>query len=230
MDTNFWGPDCWNLLHCITENYPEFPSNYTKNRYKSFFISLSKILPCKYCRNSTKKFMNEININEYIDNKTNLCKWLFLIHNKVNNKLRNQGNIVKKNPSFKVISTRFNKKLKYYNTNPEKVPGIDFLYSVVFNYTFSIDYKDKICYKEYIKFFNTLKHVIPFKLFKKVYKQHLNKYSINKNICDSTFKLWIFTLDEQYKKTFNNKLCYSCVCKKYSKYKANCSLNTCNLT
>ena len=36
--------------------------------------------------------MTEININDYLDSKQNLCKWLFLLHNKVNDKLRNQGN------------------------------------------------------------------------------------------------------------------------------------------
>ena len=173
--------------------------------------------------------MNEININNYLGSKKELCKWLFLLHNKVNNKLRNQGNPIKKNPPFSTINSRFKKKLKHYNENPRNVPGIDFLYSVVFNYTFSIDYKDKVCHKEYINFFNTLKYVIPFKLFKKVYKEHLSNYPINKNVCDSVFKLWIFSLDESYKKYFNDNLCYNCVCKKYSQYKANCSINTCKL-
>ena len=35
MDTKFWGPDCWNLLHCITQNYPESPSEYSKKNYKA---------------------------------------------------------------------------------------------------------------------------------------------------------------------------------------------------
>ena len=229
MDTKFWGPDCWNLLHCITQNYPESPSEYSKKNYKAFFNSLRKILPCKYCRNSTKIFMTEININDYLDSKQNLCKWLFLIHNKVNDKLRNQGKPVKKNPSFSVINSRYKKKLNHYNNNPRIIPGIDFLYSVVFNYTFSIDYKDKICHKEYINFFKTLKNVIPFKIFKKVYKEHLNKYPISKNICDSVFKLWIFALQKSFKRKFNDKLCYDCVCKKYAQYRAKCSINTCKL-
>lgn len=222
MDTKFWGPDCWNLLHCITENYPENASYYTKNKYKAFFISLSKILPCKYCRNSTKKFISEIDINDYLYSKKSLCRWLFLLHNKVNDKLRRQGNDVKKNPSFSVIKSRFEKKLKYYNENPKNIPGLDFLYSVVFNYTFSVDHKDKICLKEYINFFNIIKYVLPFKLFKKIYTEHLKKYPIDKNICDSVFKLWIFTLDKSYKKNFKDKLCYDGICKKYSKHKAIC--------
>ena len=60
-----------------------------------------------------------------------------------------------------------------------KVPGIDFMYSIVFNYIFSNDHLSDKCYKEYVSFFTNLKCVLPFKHFKNNYKKYFQKYPIN---------------------------------------------------
>ena len=52
MDTRFWGPDGWKLLHSITENYPTVPDKKNKDLYRKFFLSLPYVLPCVYCRKS----------------------------------------------------------------------------------------------------------------------------------------------------------------------------------
>ena len=53
MDTKFWGPSGWELLHLIT-----FEKGYLSKK-KELFSTLPFILPCKYCRESALKFMNE---------------------------------------------------------------------------------------------------------------------------------------------------------------------------
>ena len=39
MDTRFWGPDGWKLLHSIVEGYPSRPTPENKATYKNFFIN-----------------------------------------------------------------------------------------------------------------------------------------------------------------------------------------------
>jgi hypothetical protein len=58
-----------------------------KNDYKQFFYYLGKVFPCSYCRDSYDTFFKEIPIDNYLNNRRDLSLWLYLIHNKVNNKL-----------------------------------------------------------------------------------------------------------------------------------------------
>lgn len=107
MDTRFWGPDGWLILHSITYHLPEKMTKKDNQKIKEFFTLTSKLLPCKYCRISMQKFIKQ----EPIDttNREHIIKWLFKIHNKVNNKLRRQGYCITKNPSFKDIDAKYKK-------------------------------------------------------------------------------------------------------------------------
>lgn len=102
MNTQFWGPS-WVLLHCITFNYPESPTDSDKMKVKLFFDLLADLLPCKYCRESYKKFIIKLPIDDYLDSRKKLTKWLYKIHNMVNDKLRRQGVLKSKNPTYKEI-------------------------------------------------------------------------------------------------------------------------------
>lgn len=82
MQPDVWGPPAWTFLHTITLNYPENPTIKEKENYSTFFNLLTEILPCDRCKAHYKK-----NIKEYpikLDSKEELTKWLFDIHNKVN--------------------------------------------------------------------------------------------------------------------------------------------------
>ena len=93
MMTKVWGPPGWLFLHCVTYGYPYSIDLNNKdhinkvNDFKNFFYYLGKVMPCKYCRESYMDFIKEIPINNYLSNRKNLTKWLYKIHNKVNNKL-----------------------------------------------------------------------------------------------------------------------------------------------
>ena len=91
--TKVWGPAGWLFLHSITMSYP---TNIDKNNSehisrmnstKDFFILLGDVLPCKYCRDSYKKFITSYPIDNFLDSRRNLAKWLYDIHNLVNDKL-----------------------------------------------------------------------------------------------------------------------------------------------
>ena len=126
MDTRFWGPDGWLLLHSITYFLPDILKKKDKENICNFFELTSNILPCKYCRLSMKKFMKQSPIKNNCHSRDEVVKWLFKLHNKVNNKLRRQGYCITNNPKFNSINTKFldikeqikkDKKFKLKNDN-----------------------------------------------------------------------------------------------------------------
>ena len=110
MMTKIWGPAGWLFLHCITFGYPYAinPDNpdhkNKKEEYKVFFEKLSSVMPCKYCRESYKDFIKENPIDKSLNNRKDLTKWFYKIHNKVNNKLGVPKCDI---PSFKTIQKRY---------------------------------------------------------------------------------------------------------------------------
>lgn len=99
IDTNFsknglitkiWGYHLWEALHSITFGYPENPSSEQKIIYRRFFTDLGEVLPCKYCRDSYKKFIQCGNTelhDSIFDSRNTLTKWLYDLHEAVNAKL-----------------------------------------------------------------------------------------------------------------------------------------------
>jgi hypothetical protein len=98
MQTSKWGPSGWKYLHSIAHNYN--PNVHNKKDYKDFFRLVGKTLPCKYCRESFEKFSKELPIDNYLNSQENMAYWMYLIHNKVNNKFYS--------PFFKDLSFDYN--------------------------------------------------------------------------------------------------------------------------
>ena len=102
MDTRFWGPSGWDLFHRI--------SFHSDNPHQVLKY-IAEVLPCKFCRNSTRKF-----IKDFPYDSKDPAKWLYEIHNKVNHKLRSQcANDPKvinpgPDPSFEEIKKRYKNK------------------------------------------------------------------------------------------------------------------------
>ena len=115
MDTRFWGPDGWKLLHSITENYPTAPDKKDKDLYRKFFLSLPYVLPCIYCRKSLTDYMKELPLKGNLESRNKLCLWLYRIHNKVNGKLRKQGFNKNKNPPYRKIRDYYKNYLSTLN-------------------------------------------------------------------------------------------------------------------
>jgi hypothetical protein len=90
MQTRAWGPPAWFFLHCVAQNY----CVEKKEAYRSFFKLIGDILPCRFCRDSYKIFISskdELNLdtNESIfENRKSFINWLYLLHNKINEKLK----------------------------------------------------------------------------------------------------------------------------------------------
>jgi hypothetical protein len=125
MDTRFWGPSGWKLLHHATYVY----DGTNKKAYREFFESVPYILPCKYCRTSLTDYYEELPLD--LDH---LIKWLYNIHNKVNDKLRSQGLHVARNPTFQSVQKQYREWIKDTQERERMALFWDFLFSVAYNH------------------------------------------------------------------------------------------------
>jgi Erv1 / Alr family len=119
MDTRFWGPSGWQLFHWVA---------FRAKEPQEFLKGMAEILPCKFCRASTTEYVKEHPL------KGDPGKWVYDIHNMVNNKLRTQCKDDPKvinpgpDPSFEEV------KKKYEHMDLKGVLGRDFLFSIAVNY------------------------------------------------------------------------------------------------
>ena len=123
MDTRFWGPSAWKMLHSLASVYPDRQA--ADKDYGRFFRLLPKVLPCCYCRDSLKEYYKVLPFPSQPDQKR-LSRWLYNIHNRVNQKLRNQGNPVENDPSFTRIIKKYSPDMIY--TYLDDI--WDFIYSI----------------------------------------------------------------------------------------------------
>ena len=84
MDSKIWGPYFWFTLHTVTLAYPNNPTYEDRRHYNDFFLSLQNILPCNLCKQHYKEHLREFPVSTHLDNKEDLVKWCFNLHNKVN--------------------------------------------------------------------------------------------------------------------------------------------------
>lgn len=88
--TKIWGPALWTSLHSITFGYPIEPTDQQQQDYYNFFNLVGKVMPCRYCRDSYLKFISEGKTKltmQNVKNRKALTKWLYNVHNAVNDKL-----------------------------------------------------------------------------------------------------------------------------------------------
>tara|TARA_Y100001973_G_scaffold88978_1_gene134840 strand:- start:169 stop:642 length:474 start_codon:yes stop_codon:yes gene_type:complete len=84
MDPKVWGPHGWQFLHSITLAYPDNPTLEDKNNHAQFFNGIQNILPCQRCRDHYSLSLQELPVEQHLENKESLFRWLVDIHNRVN--------------------------------------------------------------------------------------------------------------------------------------------------
>ena len=158
MDTRFWGPSGWQLLHLIAFKSPH---------PEQFLLGIKDILPCRFCRESTAHYTKELHL------RGDPGKWLYDLHNKVNKKLRTQSQTDKKvidpgpDPSFEEV------KQKYDSFVPTEVPGRDFLFSIATNYPDKPEPEQMAVQRVFLK---QLSEVYPYDLNRQVFQEYLSKH------------------------------------------------------
>ena len=115
LKTKVWGPAGWDFLFSsimgaypfkIDENNKEHIK--IKKYFKCTLKGLQWTLPCIYCRESYKKFWKQLPIEKYLKGRVELMYWLYLIKDKVNNKLMEQE-------QEEYTQTMFEAKQMYYS-------------------------------------------------------------------------------------------------------------------
>ncbi|KAI9193022.1 uncharacterized protein BJ171DRAFT_589747 [Polychytrium aggregatum] len=114
MDSKYWGPPAWVFLKSIAMGYTlqydalikdirDLPYDEQAARvqglqedYYDFFISLAKVLPCKWCRKSYPAFLKRVLEVGFRDlpsegNPYPLLYMVYLLKDMVNHKLAKQG-------------------------------------------------------------------------------------------------------------------------------------------
>ncbi len=85
ISPDIWGPFGWKFMHYITFTYPTYPTDEEKNNYKTFFLSMYKVLPCMRCRVNFNNHLEKYPLDDTVlKTKKNLIEWLVNIHNEVN--------------------------------------------------------------------------------------------------------------------------------------------------
>jgi hypothetical protein len=173
MDTRFWGPSGWQLFHLIAFKSPH---------PEEILLMMKDILPCKFCRESTREFTNSLPMTE------DPGKWLYDLHNMVNNKLRTQCKddpaVINPgaDPSFEEV------KKKYMSMKPTSVPGRDFLFSIAINYPDEPEEKDMSVQRVFI---HKLAEVYPFE--RSTFKRYLSQNEVDLTSRKSYTK-WMYGL------------------------------------
>ena len=240
MDTRYWGPSGWRLLHLISFSDSADPKNIVP-----FFWTIPYILPCKYCRKSFSENMAK----EPIDDAASPAKWLWKMHNKVNAKLRAQhvGHQTD-DPSFKAVEDIYKERLAS-GCSRTTFEGWEFLFSVAEAHPLSRQMKtsvpiqghppvetivdplernrwnvmepeERLVY--YTQFWKLLPTVLPFPEWTAHWKQ---ASSLNDAVCrkDCLKSLWGIRRHMETKLELLNSTTYNSLCKELQRYKSGCA-------
>lgn len=218
MQTTKWGPDGWKLLHLITFNHPGGSSK----SLKCFTIHVGDVLPCIYCRNSYREFTSELPIEDFDDP----FEWLYLIHNKVNHKLRKQGYLDEPDPNYGDIVRKYTQLSKKVSPSRFTI-GWDFLYAIIFNYPIKPCPVDKYNYR---MFFRILRDFYPHLKIKKLYTKYYNSDPIDRHLKSRiSLKSWFYRLHRSiFRELGKNVPSYEEVCNKYEDMRASCGVKSTN--
>jgi len=126
MDTRFWGPSGWKLLHLTATAPVVHPTKVLR-----WFELLPYVLPCKYCRYSLSEYYEKLPLTlATVKSQSAFSRWMYDIHNMVNDKLRSQGLLKTHNPPYEEVHRLYTTMAK--NACDSPMVGWDFLASVAY--------------------------------------------------------------------------------------------------
>lgn len=252
MDTRFWGPSGWKMLHLITFDYIYSPTNAIV--YAKFFESLPYILPCKYCRASLTDYYRKypFKIHNTLNVELDFKKWLYTIHNCVNDKLRKQELNPNPNPKYSDIKQFYE---NWQRCDWEKQLTIfwEFLFAVAYNHpkeitthskpidncpSYVYKCKDK-CEKNkwnilslsdrlywFKRFWMFLPAVLPVEIAKKW--EEIEKDNLPTLDSRRSTLAWLWRMRCKLDSKFKDP--YTSICKKIATYSSNCGKNKHSIT
>jgi hypothetical protein len=87
FNPTIWGPKYWFFLHTIAMCYPNHPNAVTKKKYYEFIQNIPMFIPVENMANDFSKLLDEYPITPYLDDRESFIRWVWFIHNKINEKL-----------------------------------------------------------------------------------------------------------------------------------------------
>ena len=84
LDPKVWGPHYWFFLHTLAMTYPHHPNSVTKKKYYEFIQNLPLFLPVEEISGEFSKLIDKYPITPYLDNRDSFVRWMYFIHNKIN--------------------------------------------------------------------------------------------------------------------------------------------------
>jgi hypothetical protein len=67
--------------------YPHHPNAVTKKKYYEFIQNLPLFIPIEAMSGELSKLIDQYPITPYLDNRESFIRWVWFIHNKINQKL-----------------------------------------------------------------------------------------------------------------------------------------------
>ena len=236
MDTRYWGPSGWRLLHLISFAAPDL----NQKDLCAFFNTLPYVLPCKYCRKSLTEYMQS---DPAILGQTDFPRWLWRIHNDVNDKLKAQRLSNNETPPFKTVKAIYEGRLAAPCTRTT-FEGWEFLFSVAEAHPMSIagrnsepihGWKESADPLErnrwnimtpeerlphYIRFWELLPKVLPFPEWRAVAHNCSPGWTTRQ---DTLKTLWAIRCEMETKLELLNRTNYTSLCKELRHFRSGCS-------
>ena len=247
MDTRFWGPSGWSMLHLITFDYKY--SAESAILYAKFFETIPYILPCKFCRSSLTDYYKQYPYtassltNDYMNPQLNIRKWMYNIHNCVNDKLKSQGLPISPKPSFASVVKRYESMLQR-PWEAQLATFWDFLFSVAYHYPkyikvepmpdcpSTIENSDacelnkwnvlpvKERMKWYVRFWSLLPDILPSEIGQRWRQIHLKPNFHSRK----TMLEWLWSIRCALDPHFKDP--YTAICKRIKSYSSDCGRST----
>jgi hypothetical protein len=232
MNTSKWGPSGWDQLGPVAYKYDKIRavlSEPHKNTYmlihKTHLSNTENVLPCKYCRESYHKYLLETPIDKPLF--SNLNKWMYTIHNKVNDKLRKQGYNTAPDPTLTDATDR----IKTIAVDYYKATGWDYIQSIGYNYPEKPESMNMVYTKVH---FSTLPYLLPHPDLTVACLTFMKANPID-NVLDNrnNMFLWLYRLHQYLLPTYNkiqpNNGCssktYAETCAHYETFRAGCGMS-----
>ena len=240
MDTRFWGPSGWRLLHLITFTYE--PSE--RVAVKEMFSMLPYVLPCKFCRQSLSAYYEADPLEPALKSRQTLSRWLWRIHNQVNAKLRGQGlaSAQAADPPFASVRKVYSDRIAAGCTKTD-FEGWDFLFSIAENHPFtqnakmsdapphaSPDLRNRYNTMEpaermefYERFWKSVGPALPFEEWRKAWDQcHLSAAALrSKKTCIR--ELWRIRCCLESRLELVNREEFGSLCKRLAEHRSGCA-------
>lgn len=218
-----WGPALWPLLHSIAHYSPASPATMS-----NFLLSVAKVLPCIYCRNSFTEYIAALPFEPYLSSGR-MAEWMYLIHNKVNDKLRRQGipEAQQRDPPLEAVIQKYDAYVQTVNEKTRVMPGWKALYAIAAAYPIESTNIQFDRHISYFIFFSLLPQVIPFCTISSAMLIYYSRFSLAYALDTGRAALesWLYGLERfVLEQTQNTELCctFQQRCAETESFRAGC--------